>query len=116
MVNPVRFLEAFPDRIYHVHVKDVAVRLDGEAGILGSHLRFGQPGRAWDFRSPGRGDVKFEDIFRTLNHLGYRGPLSVEWEDAGMNREHGAREACEFVKRLDLSPSATMFDAAFDRH
>ncbi|NLX98513.1 MAG: sugar phosphate isomerase/epimerase [Rhodopirellula sp.] len=115
-VDPVRFLRDFADRIYHVHVKDVAVRPNGTSGVLGSHLRFGDSRRSWDFRSPGHGDVPFETIFRTLNEIGYRGPLSVEWEDSGMNREHGAREACEFVKRLDLSPSAGMFDAAFERH
>lgn len=111
-VDPVRFLREFSDRIYHVHVKDVAVRPDGSSGILGSHLRFGDPRRIWDFRSPGHGDVPFADIFRMLTAIGYRGPLSVEWEDSGMFREDGAREALAFVKRLDLSPSATAFDAA----
>jgi hypothetical protein len=43
----------------------------------------------------------------------YEGPLSVEWEDVGMDREHGAREACEFVKKLDFEPSGVAFDAAF---
>jgi hypothetical protein len=46
-----------------------------------------------------------------LTAIGYRGPLSVEWEDSGMFREDGAREALAFVRRLDLSPSATAFDA-----
>jgi len=115
-VDPVRFLREFADRIYHVHVKDVAVRPNGLGGILASHLRFGDPRRSWDFRSPGRGDVPFGEIFRTLNEIGYRGPLSVEWEDSGMNREHGARDALAFVRRLDAPPLATAFDAAFDRH
>jgi sugar phosphate isomerase/epimerase len=115
MVDPVRFIEEFPDRILHVHMKDAALQLDGKAGILGSHLNFGQRGRGWDFRSLGRGSVKFEEIIRALNSIGYRGPLSVEWEDSGMEREHGAREACEFVRRIDFAPSNVAFDAAFDR-
>ena len=115
MVDPVRFIEEFPDRIYHVHMKDAALQLDGRAGILGSHLNFGQRGRGWDFRSLGRGAVKFEEIIRAFNHIGYSGPLSVEWEDSGMEREHGAREACAFVRRVDFSPSSVAFDAAFDR-
>jgi len=114
MVDPVKFLKAFPDRIYHVHMKDAAVTLDGESGILSSHLNFGQPGRGWDFRSLGRGDINFEDIIRTLNQLNYTGPLSVEWEDAAMDREHGAAEACEFVKSLDFPSSDRVFDEAFD--
>ena len=113
MVDPVRFLQAFPKRIYHVHVKDAAITLDRETGILASHLNFGTPGRGWDFRSPGRGGVDFEEITRTLNHQGYKGPLSVEWEDAAMDREYGAAEACEFVRGLDFPESNRVFDEAF---
>ena len=93
-------------------MKDAIVTLDGRAGILASHLNFGDARRGWDFRSPGRGGVNFEEIIRALNACGYAGPLSVEWEDSGMDREHGAREAAEFVKRLDFAPSDVAFDAA----
>jgi len=112
-VDPVEFIRAFPDRIYHVHIKDAIVTLGGRQGILGSHLNFGDPRRGWDFRSPGRGGVNFEEIIRALNQIGYDGPLSVEWEDSGMDREHGAREAAEFCKNLDFQPSGRAFDAAF---
>jgi len=112
-VDPVRFLKAFPDRIYHVHMKDAAVTLDGESSILASHLNFGTPGRGWDFRTPGRGGVRFEEIIRALNVINYPGPLSVEWEDAYMDREHGAAEACDFVRRLDFPKSDRVFDEAF---
>lgn len=114
MVDPLRFLRAFSSRIYHVHVKDVAMHLDGEAGILGSHLPFGDPRRGWDFRSPGHGDVPFPEIFRVLNQIGYTGPLSVEWEDSGMNREHGAQDALTRVRQWDFPSSLRRFDAAFD--
>lgn len=113
LVDPVIFLDEFSDRIYHVHMKDAALQLDGRSGILASHLNFGHPSRGWDFRSLGRGGVDFEEIIRKLNHIGYQGPLSVEWEDSGMDREHGAREACEFVKEIDFKPSQIAFDAAF---
>ncbi|MFO7958868.1 MAG: sugar phosphate isomerase/epimerase family protein [Candidatus Brocadiia bacterium] len=113
-MDPHVFIDAFPNRIYHVHMKDCAVTLDGRSGILGSHLDFGQPGRGWDFRSLGRGDVDFESVIRALNRIGYNGPLSVEWEDSGMDREHGAAEAAEFVLSLDFPPSEVAFDAAFD--
>jgi len=114
MVDPACFIREFPDRIYHVHMKDAALQIDGKSGILSSHLNFGDQRRGWDFRSLGHGDVNFEEIIRALNHAGYNGPLSVEWEDCGMEREHGAREACEFVKDVDFSPSNIAFDAAFD--
>ncbi|MHC5095952.1 MAG: sugar phosphate isomerase/epimerase family protein [Planctomycetota bacterium] len=115
MVDPARFIQEFPDRIYHVHMKDAAIQLDGYTGILASHLNFGKPGRGWDFRSLGRGGVDFEEIIRMLNQIGYQGPLSVEWEDCGMDRLHGAEEACDFVKTIDFTPSNVQFDAAFDK-
>jgi len=114
-VDPVEFIRAFPDRIYHVHIKDAIVTLDGRSGILASHLNFGDPRRGWDFRSPGRGKVDFEEIIRALNTINYNGPLSVEWEDCGMNREHGAAEAAEWLKKLDFAPSGRAFDSAFER-
>ena len=83
------------------------------SGVFGGHLNFGDKNRYWDFRSLGRGSIRFEEIIRTLNRIGYNGPLSIEWEDSGMDREHGAAEACAFVRRLDFKPSAVAFDAAF---
>lgn len=114
MVDPAAFIREFPDRIYHVHMKDAALQLNGRTGILSSHLSFGHQDRGWDFRSLGHGDANFEEIIRALNHAGYTGPLSVEWEDSGMERDHGAKEACEFVKSVDFAPSNVAFDAAFD--
>ncbi len=63
----------------------------------------------------GHGDINFEEIIRALNQIGYSGPLSVEWEDSGMEREHGAEEACQFVRSLDFEPSTVAFDAAFQK-
>lgn len=114
-VDPAAFIRHFPDRIFHVHVKDAIRRLDGRSGILASHLNFGDPRRGWDFRSPGRGEVNFEEIVRALNDVKYHGPLSIEWEDSGMDREFGAREACEFTRRMDFAPSHRAFDSAFEK-
>ncbi|MCB0731346.1 MAG: TIM barrel protein, partial [Ignavibacteriae bacterium] len=114
MIDPVVFIHEFSDRIYHVHMKDASIQLNGRSGILASHLDFGHKDRGWDFRSLGHGGVDFEEIIRALNHIGYDGPLSVEWEDSGMEREYGAKEACDFVKDINFIPSSIKFDAAFD--
>ena len=111
-VDPALFLRDFADRIYHVHMKDVKVRLDGRAGILGSHLDFGDLRRGWNFVSLGHGNVNFDDITRELNAMGYEGPLSVEWEDSGMERMYGAKEAYEFTRKMNFEPSHVAFDAA----
>jgi len=112
-MKPHLFIRDFAERIYHVHMKDCAVTLDGRAGIFGSHLTFGDNRRGWNFRSLGHGDVDFENIVRELNAGGYRGPLSVEWEDSGMEREFGAQEALAFVRKVDFAPSNVAFDDAF---
>ena len=114
-LNPADFIEEFADRIYHVHIKDSKRYLDGRKSILGSHLNFGDARRGWDFVSPGHGDVDFESIFRAFNRIGYSGPLSIEWEDSGMDREWGAQDAVAFVRRTDFTPSTVAFDAAFSR-
>lgn len=111
-IKPHLFLNDFIDRVYHVHMKDAAVTLDGRSGILGSHIDFGDLRRGWNFRSLGHGDVNFEEIIRVLNAYGYDGPLSVEWEDSGMDRIDGATEAAAFVRRVDFKPSAVKFDEA----
>lgn len=115
-VDYVKFLRSFPGRIYHVHIKDVWWgHGDGTAGVFGGHTDFGDARRYWDFRSPGRGDIRFEDIIVALNDIGYAGPLSVEWEDSRMDRVQGASEAAAFVRRLDFRPSRIAFDRAFAR-
>ncbi len=113
-VDYVQFLRRFRDRIFHVHMKDVYwSSRPAQAGVFGGHVDFGHPGRYWDFRSLGRGCIDFEAVMRALNEIGYNGPLSVEWEDGGMDREHGAAEAAAFVKKLDFPPSEIVFDAQF---
>jgi sugar phosphate isomerase/epimerase len=112
-LDPAAFAMEFADRIYHFHVKDSRRLLDGRRSILGSHIDFGEPDRGWTFVSPGHGDVDFELLFRALNRIGYDGPLSVEWEDSGMDREWGAPDAVQFLRRTHFAPSSVAFDAAF---
>ncbi|MFC4222711.1 sugar phosphate isomerase/epimerase family protein [Lysinibacter cavernae] len=113
-IDPVGFIWDFQDRIYHVDCKDTRLRpQNGRAGVLGSHLPWGDPRRGWDFVSTGHGDVPWEDSFRALRAIGYEGPISVEWEDAGMDRLHGASQAVEYVRSLLWKLPEGSFDAAF---
>lgn len=114
-LDAARFALEFADRIYHVHVKDSKRMLNGRTSILGSHLDFGEAERGWTFVSPGHGDVDLEALVRALNRIGYQGPLSIEWEDSGMDREWGAPDALAFVRRTDFAPSSVAFDAAFQK-
>ncbi|HJX76678.1 sugar phosphate isomerase/epimerase family protein [Glutamicibacter sp.] len=113
-IDPVGFIWDFKDRIYHVDCKDTRMRTpNGRAGVLGSHLPWGDPRRGWDFVSTGHGDVPWEDAFRALKSIGYTGPISVEWEDAGMDRLLGARQALSYVRSLLWKLPEAGFDAAF---
>ncbi len=115
-VDYVKFIYEFADRIFHVHVKDVYWNdAPGDIGVFGGHSEFGDHRRYWNFRSIGRGRIDFENVIRALNDIGYNGPLSVEWEDSGMDREHGAEESCEYVKAVDFAPSDIAFDDAFSK-
>src|SRR5215210_6322105 len=114
-LDSAAFVDEFARHIHHVHVKDSKRTLDGRSSILGGHLNFGEQGRGWDFVSPGHGDVDFESVLRALNRAGYEGPLSIEWEDSGMDREYGAQDALAFVRRTDFPASRVAFDAAFAR-
>jgi sugar phosphate isomerase/epimerase len=115
-VDYVAFIERFGDRIFHAHMKDVWWSdTPRPSGIFGGHLPFGHRDRFWEFRSLGRGSIDFEEVIRGLNRVGYEGPLSIEWEDIGMDREHGAEEACAYIRSVDFPPSNVAFDAAFAR-
>ncbi|WP_166354348.1 sugar phosphate isomerase/epimerase family protein [Phytoactinopolyspora limicola] len=113
-IDPVSFLWDFRDRIYHVDCKDTKMQTgNGRNGRLGSHLPWADPRRGWDFVSMGHGDVPWEQAFRMLNAIRYDGPISVEWEDAGMDRLVGAPEALEFARRIAFDSPEAAFDSAF---
>ncbi|MDQ0382883.1 sugar phosphate isomerase/epimerase [Amycolatopsis thermophila] len=54
-----------------------------------------------------------EDAFRALAAIGYHGPISVEWEDAAMDRLHGAAEAVHRIRELLWPLPDASFDSAF---
>ena len=37
-VDPVEFVRRFPDRIFHVHIKDAVLTLNGRTGLLCSYM------------------------------------------------------------------------------
>jgi sugar phosphate isomerase/epimerase len=115
-VDYVKFIRNFSAQIHHAHMKDVWWgHGDGSVGVFGGHTDFCDARRFWDFRSVGRGDIRFEDVIVALNDIGYTGPLSVEWEDGRMDRFHGATESCAYVRKLDFPVNQVAFDAAFDK-
>jgi sugar phosphate isomerase/epimerase len=115
-LDPAEYIHEFGDRIVHVHMKDAKVKLTGRNSILSSHLEFGDPRRGWDFVTVGYGDVPWDKFVRALNHIGYQGPLSIEWEDSGMERIKGVKDALETVRRFNFAPAGAAFDSAFQKY
>ena len=111
-VDPVEFVRRFPERIFHVHCQDAAIRLDGRSGLFGPWPA-GDARRGWDARAPGHGGVDWESLIRALNDVGYDAALAVDFEDAGMDRDWGGEDACRFIKRLDFTPAPRNAEQAF---
>lgn len=115
-VDPVQFIEELGARIFHVHIKDTKLNINGKNSILCSHLNFGDSRRGWNFVSPGRGEINWDLVIRALNKVNYSGPLSIEWEDSAMDREWGVKDAISMLKKNLFEPSRIAFDSAFERH
>ncbi len=79
---------------------------------LAPELRRPPPRLGLPLAGPRPGELRGDRA--ALNDVGYEGPLSVEWEDCGMDREYGAAEAARFVKeRMGFKSAGRLFDSAF---
>jgi sugar phosphate isomerase/epimerase len=77
MIDPARAVREFPDRIFHVHAKDLEIDRDG----LYEHGTFSL-GVGWQIpRLPGLGEVRWDRFLSALWAIGYDGVVSVEHED-----------------------------------
>ena len=85
---------------------------NGRNGILPSHLRWGDARRGCDVVPLGKGDTDWDKCMRSLNSAGYDAPLSIKWEDAGMDRVRGIREPLQFLRSAQFEPAEAAFDAA----
>jgi sugar phosphate isomerase/epimerase len=77
MMDPVRPIYEFAERIFHVHAKDARVYRDklNDVGILATPLEYHAP------KLPGLGDVDWRAFFAALTDVRYTGPVCVEAED-----------------------------------
>lgn len=77
MIDYVRVVREFADRIYHVHAKDLEIDRDGlyERGVLSAGIGWQVP------RLPGLGEIRWDRFISALYRAGYDGPVVVEHED-----------------------------------
>ena len=83
MIDYLRVVDDFGDRILHIHAKDETLDQDGlyEYGAfdLGLHTHIG--------KVPGRGDIDWSAFIGRLHDVGYEGAISIELEDATFERD-----------------------------
>lgn len=112
-VSGVEFIRRFGQRIHCAHIKGVQV-IDGYTrnGLLGGHQPFGDKHNGWNFVTAGsaRDATRLEELIVELNRAGYRGGISIEWEDNDVEQRAGALTALANVQRADQPPSAMRHD------
>lgn len=94
MMDYVRPLEEFKDRIFHVHLKDIKLYPDrlNDVGTLAYPLDYMSP------KLPGLGDVNWSHFISALRDIGYDGFTCVEVEDRSFE---GSRE--KILDSLELA-------------
>jgi sugar phosphate isomerase/epimerase len=77
MMDYVKPIHEFRDRIFHVHIKDARILWDkiNDAGILTTPLNLHTP------KLPGLGDINWGEFFSALYETGFSGSACIEVED-----------------------------------
>jgi len=77
MMDPVKPIYEFAERIFHVHAKDARLYRDklDDVGILATPLEYHAP------KLPGLGDVNWSAFFAALTDVRYTGSVCIEVED-----------------------------------
>lgn len=94
MVDYIKPIYTFRDKIFHVHFKDIKLYPDklNEVGIMAYPLDFMSP------KIPGLGDVNWSKYVSALRDIGYDGYTCIEIEDKSFE---GSQE--DVLKSLKLS-------------
>lgn len=89
-IDPLRFLDEFGKRVYHIHGKDTELLSENlyvfgneQPPTFAQRIRFGS--LHWRYTIPGQGCMRWGQAFSQLDALGYKGCVSIELEDANFN-------------------------------
>jgi inosose dehydratase len=98
--DPVAITEAHPDRVAHVHLKDVDGALAEQ--VVDGSLAFGDAVRAGIFRPLGEGDVDIASMVKALESAGYQGWYVLEQDVMLDGRPQGEGPAADVRASLDF--------------
>jgi len=79
--DPVQSCREFKDRLYDMHVKDLAVKTDRDSQV-----------------AVGRGLIDYPALFRTLIEIGYQGQVGLEYEINAKNPLPGMIESIAYMR------------------
>lgn len=100
-VEPAAFVQALPDRIFHVHAKDLEIVQHNVARSgLNPQGAWDRPDRGVRFRIPGWGNVAWKALLSQLQLANYTGAISIEHEDPILGRDEGVEKAIDYLKPL----------------
>lgn len=107
-IDPLRFLEEFGDRVYHIHGKDVEFLSEnlyeyGHEQPATFARKFGFGAWAWRYTIPGHGVMRWGKALQILKDIGYAGSICIELEDANFNgstegEQMGILQGAEFLR------------------
>jgi sugar phosphate isomerase/epimerase len=100
MIDEVRVVREFKDRIFHVHAKDLAIDREGLYlnGVLSQGMGWQVP------RLPGLGDVRWGKFISTLYQVGYDYVISIEHEDRAFEKTEELVKRGFYIARDILRP------------
>ena len=98
--DPVALTAAHPDRVVHVHLKDVDA--SRAARVRNGRTTFGGAVRDGMFRPLGQGDVDIEAMVRTLEEAGYDGWYVLEQDVMLAGPEDGEAAYADVRASLDF--------------
>lgn len=101
-MDPLAVIRALGPAVHHVHLKDTALVPEqvAIAGVLDLRPFDNPDGRAWNFRTVGRGHGPsfWREFVTTLQVAGYQGSLSIEHEDQSEDPLVGVAESAAVAR------------------
>jgi sugar phosphate isomerase/epimerase len=103
MIDYVKPIYEFRDRIFHVHIKDARILREkiNDAGILTTPLQLHTP------KLPGLGEIEWGKFFSALYETGYNGCACIEVEDKSFEGSVETRKAALLQSRNYLRQYVT---------
>ncbi|MHA2020049.1 MAG: myo-inosose-2 dehydratase [Promethearchaeota archaeon] len=99
-IDPIKLMREYGSRINHIHLKDCRTEIIKKVKII--HLSFLEGIMEGIFTVPGDGIIKFDQIFKYIDSLNYKGWLIVEAEQDPKRKPPliYAQKARKYIKNI----------------